>query len=87
VIQKQIENMQPTKLGYLAGLLSSTLGLRRTTLALDALNSVPDVAADQREYFRRFICILGIAVTDTQWDQAIEVLQRTISTQEVPHAK
>jgi len=80
LIRAQIETMQIEKLGYLAGSLSATLGLRRTSLAVDVVNGVPDAAVDLREYFIRFVCILGTVVTDTQCDLAIEVLNRSIPT-------
>jgi len=79
-IREQIHNMPIHRLGYLAGVLSATLGMRRTSLAIDVVNSIPDAAADLREYFSRFVCILGTVVTDTQWELAMEQLNRAFPT-------
>jgi hypothetical protein len=83
LIERQIQGMPPHRLAYLCGMLSRELGMSRTAKALDIVNPLPDaeLTANTFEYFRRFVCILGTAVSDDQWNRAIQALQRVMPHQ------
>ena len=77
-IEKQIQGMPPLKLGYLAGLLSRNLGMSGTARAVEELGSMYDLGPEQVDSFRRFVCILGTAVTDDEWSASLQTMQHVL---------